>query len=60
MAPNVIFVGWNRAIPGRERITGEHFQEFNQYLSKLKEEIWHETTSAHPQRGQDCSREDCR
>jgi len=37
MASNVIFVGWNRAIPGRERIAGEHFQEFNQYLGKLKE-----------------------
>ena len=36
MASNVIFLGWNRAIPGRERIAGEHFSEFAQYLGGLQ------------------------
>ena len=37
MASNAIFTGWNRAIPGRERIAGEHFQEFSQYLGGLQQ-----------------------
>jgi hypothetical protein len=37
MASNVIFWGWNRAIPGREHIAGEHFQEFVQYLGGLQQ-----------------------
>ena len=28
MRPNVIFFGWNRPIPGRERMSAEHFQQF--------------------------------
>ena len=33
MARNVIFFAWNRAIPGREQISGDHFDEFVQYLT---------------------------
>jgi hypothetical protein len=37
MASNVIFFGWNRPIPGRERISAGHFQEFVQYLGGLRQ-----------------------
>ncbi len=37
MRSNIIFFGWNRSIPGRERISGAHFQEFLQYLGGLRE-----------------------
>lgn len=33
MGPNVVLFGWNRSIPGREAVSGAHFQEFNQYLA---------------------------
>ena len=33
MGPNVIMFGWNRSLPGREGISGQHFQEFVEYLS---------------------------
>lgn len=33
---NAIFFGWNRAIPGRERISAEHFEEFVAYLRGLE------------------------
>lgn len=33
MASQLIFFGWNRSIPGRERISAEHFQVFNEYLA---------------------------
>ena len=36
MSENVIFFGWNYAIPGREKVSGEHFQEFVQYLTGLQ------------------------
>ena len=36
MGSNVIFFGWNRSIPGRERLSAEHFQEFVQYLAGLE------------------------
>ena len=36
MNSNVILFGWNRSIPGRERMSAEHFQEFVQYLDGLK------------------------
>ena len=36
MSSNVLFFGWNRPIPGREKISGEHFQEFLQYLGGLQ------------------------
>jgi hypothetical protein len=32
MASNAIFFAWNRSIPGREKISAEHFQHFVQYL----------------------------
>jgi hypothetical protein len=32
MGSNVIFFGWDRAVPGREQLAGQHFQEFVQYL----------------------------
>lgn len=34
MNSNMIFFGWNRSIPGREKISGDHFQEFVGYLQK--------------------------
>ena len=33
MDRNVIFFAWNRAIPGREEISGAHFDEFVEYLA---------------------------
>ena len=36
MGSNVVFFGWNRPIPGRERVSGQHFQEFVQYLGGLQ------------------------
>lgn len=33
MSTNCAFFGWNRSIPGRERLSAEHFQQFVQYLS---------------------------
>jgi hypothetical protein len=33
MSSNVVFFAWNRSVPGRERISAEHFQEFVQYLA---------------------------
>jgi hypothetical protein len=32
MDRNVIFFAWNRAVPGREKISGQHFEEFVAYL----------------------------
>ena len=32
---NVLMFGWNRSIPGRERMSAEHFQEFMNYLGGL-------------------------
>jgi hypothetical protein len=37
MSTNVIFFGWNRSIPGRERLSAEHFGEFVQYLGGLRQ-----------------------
>jgi hypothetical protein len=36
MKENVLFFGWNQPIPGREKISAEHFQEFVQYLGGLQ------------------------
>ena len=36
MSSNVAFFAWNRSIPGRERTSGEHFQEFVTYLEGLQ------------------------
>jgi hypothetical protein len=37
MATDLIFVGWNRAVPGREALAAEHFQEFLGYLGGLQQ-----------------------
>ncbi len=37
MSPNVLFFGWNRPIPGRERISAQHYPEFVQYLEGLRQ-----------------------
>jgi len=37
MGSNVIFFGWNRSIPGRERLSAAHFQEFVEYLAGLRQ-----------------------
>ncbi|HEY1393908.1 MAG TPA: hypothetical protein VFV25_11055 [Methylibium sp.] len=36
MSSNVVFFAWNRSIPGRERLSAEHFGEFLQYLGELQ------------------------
>ena len=36
MGTNVLFFAWNRSIPGRERLSAAHFQEFVQYLRGLQ------------------------
>jgi len=37
MSSNVVFFAWNRSIPGRERLSGEHFSQFVQYLAGLQQ-----------------------
>lgn len=37
MSSNAIFFGWNRSLPGRERLSAEHFQQFVQYLAGLQQ-----------------------
>jgi hypothetical protein len=37
MSSNTIFFGWNRSLPGRERLSAEHFQAFVQYLAGLQQ-----------------------
>lgn len=37
MSSNVIFAGWNRAVPGREQLAAAHFQEYIQYLTGLQQ-----------------------
>lgn len=36
MKSNVVFFAWNRSIPGRERVSAAHFQDFVQYADGLK------------------------
>lgn len=38
MSYNVVFVGWDRAVPGREAASLELFQEFHLYLGGLQGE----------------------
>ena len=38
MSSNIIFMGWNRSVPGREAMSAEHFQEVMQYLGGLQQE----------------------
>ena len=37
MSSNVVLVGWNRSIPGREGTSAAHFQEFAQYVGGLQQ-----------------------
>ena len=37
MSSNVIFLGWNRSIPGREQLSAAHFQEITQYFTGLQQ-----------------------
>lgn len=38
MSNNVIVFGWKQSIPGRESLSGQHFQEFLQYLQQRKDQ----------------------
>ena len=38
MASNALFFAWNRSIPGRERISEQHFGEFVEYLTGLQQQ----------------------
>ena len=38
MSKHVLFYGWNRPIPGREKEAAALFQEFLQYLGRLQQE----------------------
>ncbi len=37
MGSNVMLFGWNRSIPGREKVSAQHFAEFVQYLGGLQQ-----------------------
>ncbi len=37
MGTNALFFAWNRSIPGREKLSSAHFQEFVQYLGALQQ-----------------------
>jgi hypothetical protein len=37
MSKHIIFLGWNRSIPGREELSNEHLQEFMQYAVGLQQ-----------------------
>jgi hypothetical protein len=37
MSAGVILFGWNRSIPGREKISASHFDEFVKYLGGLQQ-----------------------
>jgi len=36
MGSNAIVFGWNRSLPGREQLSGKHFQDFVAYLQAQK------------------------
>ncbi len=36
MSENVIFFGWNQGIPGREKMSVDHFGEFVEFLTGLQ------------------------
>lgn len=38
MASNALFFGWNRSVPGRERVSEQHFGEFVEYLTGLQQQ----------------------
>ena len=37
MASSVILFGWNRSIPGREKVSAGHFDEFVKYVGGLQQ-----------------------
>ena len=37
MSQNVIYFGWQGSVPGRENISGQHFDEFVAYLTKQQQ-----------------------
>jgi hypothetical protein len=37
MGSNVILFGWNRSLPGREKVSAQHFEEFVGYLGGLQQ-----------------------
>jgi hypothetical protein len=37
MASNLILFGWNRSIPGREKVSAQHFEEFVKLLGGLQQ-----------------------
>ena len=37
MSTNAILFGWDRSLPGREKLSGQHFQEFVAYLQAQKD-----------------------
>jgi hypothetical protein len=37
MGTNVVLFGWNRSIPGREKVSAQHFEEFVTYLGGLQQ-----------------------
>jgi len=37
MGTNAILFGWNRSIPGREKVSAQHFEEFVKYLGGLQQ-----------------------
>jgi hypothetical protein len=37
MSTNVLFIGWDRAVPGREVASAEHFAEALQFLGGLQQ-----------------------
>lgn len=38
MSTNTIFYGWKRSLPGRERLSASHFEEYMGYLAGLLKE----------------------
>jgi hypothetical protein len=37
MGSNVMLFGWNRSIPGREKVSAQHFEEFVKYLGGVQQ-----------------------
>ena len=37
MGSNVMLFGWNRSVPGREKVSAQHFEEFVKYLGGLQQ-----------------------
>jgi hypothetical protein len=37
MSSSIILFGWNRSVPGREKVSAGHFDEFMKYLGGLQQ-----------------------